>query len=162
MLERETTQLAVAIRSAVTTHRREHPDVVRQLVWVRRRDLSLKYSKDFGFANVLPERFEKDDWDWRDYQVFHESAIKTLQEYQALLSAIGPALEPFARHVAAASFSGLTDAELAEIVTAFGCQIEGRTLPFAVTGFISGLTIEDSPFVVSDYLTLRDPWHVSV
>jgi len=157
MLERETTQLAAAVRSAVTTHRREHPDIVRQLVWVRRRDHSLKYSTDFGFANVLPERFEKDDWDWRDYQEFHESAIKTIQEYQVLLSAIGPAIEPFAHHVASASFSGLTDAELAEIVTAFGCQIEGRTLPVKVTGFISGLTIEDSPFVVSDYFTLRAP-----
>jgi hypothetical protein len=113
MFEREIAQLATAIREAVAAHRRASSITTRPLVRVRRRDLSLKYREDFGFAHFAPERIETETWDWRNQEFSQNSAVKELREYKSLASALGPnadSIEHFARTVCFASLCGLGDA----------------------------------------------------
>jgi hypothetical protein len=127
---------------------------------VRRRDLTLKYREDIGFANFPPERIEEDIWDWRDQERFQESVVKDLGEYKSLESVLGPktgSLERFARDVSFTSFQGLDDKEIAERVNAFGRELEAQPLAVTVTAFIDGLSIHESPFVISDRFLLRRP-----
>lgn len=100
MFEQQIAQLATAIQEAVTRYREASPIPTRRHVRVRRRDFSLKYQEDFGFANFAPERIEEDAWDWGDQERFQDSAIKGLKEYQSLVAALGPntdSVEQFAR-----------------------------------------------------------------
>lgn len=131
--------------------------VTSHLVRVRRRDFSLKYSDDVGFALFPPERIEEDVWDQEQFQ---DSVVKRLEEYTSLASALGPKsalLENFARAVSVTSFHGLADTELSERVSALGRELEDQPLPVTVTAFINGLSISESPLVISDRLVLRQP-----
>jgi hypothetical protein len=160
MLERELTELGNAIRAAVTRRKNANETVTRRLVRTRRRDLSLMYREDPGFAHFPPQRIEEDVWDRNDREAFYESAVKTLDEFKVTLSALGPTssrIENFSRGVAFASFDGLDDTELSERVRAAGREIAGQPLPVTVTAFLDGLAINESPFVVSDHLALRLP-----
>lgn len=160
MLEHELTQLATAIRAAVTKRREANAIATRRQVRVRRRDFSLKYGEDFSFANFPPERIEQDIWDWRDQEGFHDSFVGNLPEYKSLVTALGSkagSVENFARSVSFASFHGLDDKELFERASAFGRELEGEPLPVKVTAFIDGLRIGESPIVISDRFTLRQP-----
>jgi hypothetical protein len=160
MFEKEIAQLAAAIHEAVAAHKRAGSITTRTLVRVRRRDLSLKYHEDFGFAHFAPERIETKAWDWRDQETFLNSVVKDLEEYKSLASASGlnaAAIDDFARTVCAIIVSGLGDAELMEEVSAFGRQIESKPLPVKVVVFIDGLSISESPVAVSDHFVLRRP-----
>jgi len=160
MFEPEIAGLATAIQDAVTRYRQGSPVPTRRDVRVRRRDFSLKYREDFGFANFPPERIEEDVWDWDDQERFQASTIKSLKEYQSLVSALGPnadSVEQFARALSFASFRGTDANELAERVTVFGRELAREPVPVKMTAFIAGLSITESPMVVSDGLTLRRP-----
>jgi hypothetical protein len=160
MFEREFSQLATTIRDAVTKVREAKSIVTRRQVRVRRRDFSLKFRPDLGFASFAPERIEEDIWDWREQERFQDSVVKGLDEYKSLEAALGPkagSAEGFARAVSFASFHGLDDKELMDLVSASARELEGRPLPVKVTAFIDGLSISESPLVLSDRFSLRQP-----
>lgn len=161
MVESEITQLAMLIREAVIKHKKTGSLQTRRLVRVRRRDFSLKYHEDFGFASFPPERIEEDIWDGDDLLRFQESVVKMTKEYTSLLSALGPKrgnlLELFTRNVSITSFQGLEDEELSTRVSAFARELDGQPLPVKLTAFLDGLSITDSPVVISDRFILRRP-----
>lgn len=160
MFEQELTQLATAIREAVTRRREAHCIATVRQIRVRRRDFTLRYRKSPAFANFEPQRIEEDIWDWRDQVRFQDSVVKSLQEYKSLATALGVDahyVEGFAQSVAIASFHGLDESELSESVTALGREIESQPLPVKVTAFIDGLSIDESSVVISDCFTLREP-----
>ncbi|MGD0200231.1 MAG: hypothetical protein ABSD27_05710, partial [Bryobacteraceae bacterium] len=102
MLENEIAQLGAVIRGAVTKDKKADALTTRRLARVRRRDFTLKYHEDFGFAHFSPERIEQDIWDWRDQERFQDSVVKNLEQYKALAAALGSnsdPLETFARAV---------------------------------------------------------------
>jgi len=159
MLEQETAQLATSIRQEVTKYRGTTSVPLRRLVRVRRRDFSLHYHEDFGFGQFAPERIEEDIWEWDDQSRFLDSVVKGL-EYKSLLSALGSkasSLESFARALCVASFKGLTDKELKERASSFARELRGESVQVIVTAFIDGLSISDSPLVISDGFILRQP-----
>lgn len=160
MFEHEIAQLATSIRHAVMKYKKAGPPITRRLVRVRRADFTLRYHEDFGIGNFSPERIEEDVWDARDQERFQESVVKPLEEYKSLVSALGPdggPVESFARAVSFASFQGLDDTDLDERVRAFGRELGGQALPVTVTAFIDGLSIDESPLVISDRFRLRRP-----
>jgi hypothetical protein len=160
MLEQEFEQLAKTIRQAVTKYRESSSTVTVRQVRVRRRDFSLVYGPDPEFANFKRERIEEDFWDWRDQERFHGSVIDGLQEFKSLVAMLGPKsrwVEGFARSISFASFQGLDDGELLERVNAIGRELDGRPLPVKVTAYINGLSINESPLVISDGFSLRHP-----
>jgi hypothetical protein len=122
----------------------------------------LAYSADPEFANFKRERIEEDFWDWRDQERFHVSVIEGLQEFKSLMAMLRPKsawVEGFARSVCFASFQGLDDGELLERVNAIGRELDGRPLPVKVTAYINGLSIGESPLLISDGFILRHPTH---
>ncbi len=160
MLEKEITRLAKAIREAVTKYKAQSPVPTQRYAHVRRRDFSLKYHEDFAFGQFAPQRFEEDLWDWNDQQRFAESVINGLEEYRSLVATLGPnasAVESFVRALSFASFRGLDDRELGEHVSALALELVGTPLPVTVTAFIDGLSISESPLVISNSLLLRRP-----
>jgi hypothetical protein len=160
MLETELTQLATSIQRALAKYRAENPLVTIHQVRVRRPDFSLKYRGDIALVSFEPRRIEEDIWDWRDQERFQESVVKTLPEYQSLVSELGPKanlVQDFARSASFASFHGTDTKELSEQVTALGRELEDQPLPVQVRAFISGLSIEKSPLVISDGFILRQP-----
>lgn len=160
MLEKDITRLAKAIRDAVTKYKAQSTVPTRRYVHVRRRDFSLKYHEDFGFGQFAPQRLEEDVWDWNDQQRFGESVIKSLEEYRSLVSTLGPnpsLMESLVRALSSASFRGLDDRELGERASALALELAGTPLPVTVTAFIDGLSISESPVVISKSLLLRRP-----
>jgi len=160
MLETELTQLATSIQGALTLYRVENPPITIHQVRVRRPDFSLKYHGEAALVNFEPNRIEEDIWDWRDQECFQDSVVKTLPEYQSLVSALGPKaglVQDFARSASSASFHGTDKKELSEQVTALGRELEDQPLPVQVRAFIDGLSIEESPLVISDRFILRQP-----
>jgi hypothetical protein len=161
MYEQEIGQLATEIQHAVVKYKETNPNTSRRLVRVRRRDFTLKYREDIGFAHFPPERIEEDIWDWRDHERFQGSVVEVLEEYKTLISVLGPektgALERFTRDVSFTSFQGLDDKEITERVNALGRELESQPLPVTVTAFIDGLSIRESPFLISDRFLLRRP-----
>jgi hypothetical protein len=160
MFELEISQLATAVQSAVTEYKKKDSIPTRRIARVRRRDLSLKYHEDFGFAHFPPERIEEDVWEWSDQQRFQESALNGLQEYKSLASLLGGkavGLETFVHHISSASFQGLGDMELAERATAFAHELSGQALPVKLTAFLDGLSILESPLAISNNYVFRRP-----
>jgi hypothetical protein len=157
MFEQELEQLATAIRAVV----RKHKESIKTLrrVRVRRQDLTLKYSGD-PEVNFERERIEEDIWDIRDEEQFQNSVVKQMQEYKSIVSALGPkadSINGFTRAVSFASFHGLDDEELREHVKALGRELDNQPLPVKVTAYLSGLTIRESPLIISDDFILRLP-----
>lgn len=160
MFEQEITQLAREIREAVRNLKAANSILTRQQVRVRRRDLSLRYGEDVAFGNFAPVRLEEDIWDWHDQDRFQGSVVNGVEEYKTLVSAVGPKtqlIEHFARTVCFASFHGLDDEELKERGDALGRELEGGPLPVKVTAFLDGLSICESPLVISNRFLLRKP-----
>jgi hypothetical protein len=163
MFEQEITALANAIRGAVTKHKAENSVPMTRHVRIRKRDFTLMYQEDFAFANFPAERTEEDIWDLDDQMHFVDSVLVNLQEHKALVSALETdpkhafPTDRFVRYVAFASSKGLTDARLQEIVKAFGHELDGLPISVGLTAFIAGLSIVESPLVISDSLTLRRP-----
>lgn len=166
MYEEEIRQLATEIRRRVVEYKGLHPNAGRKQVIVRRPDLTLKYREDPGFANDFETKhIEKDAWDWVDQQSFQKSVVNALGEYECVESALrakSMSVEQFARAVCFASYQGLDDVEMDARVSAFGRELEGKSLPVTVTAFIDGLSLGESPLVVSDRLLLRRPTHDDV
>jgi hypothetical protein len=69
LFETELANLATAVRAAVVRRKQRNEVVTKRSAEVRRRDLTLKYSGDFGFANFAPERFEQEDSAMSSYRV---------------------------------------------------------------------------------------------
>ncbi len=160
MLEAEIGRLAKAIRAAVARYKETGGVPTHRRQRVRRRDLTLKYRPDFGFAYFTPVRTEDETWDWSDQQRFEDSVLKNLAEYASLVSSLGAraGLVPlFTRDLSFASFQGLSDDDLEARVSAFGREIAEEPLPVKVTAFIDGLSITESPLSVSDVFALRRP-----
>ena len=83
-----------------------------------------------------------------------------LQEFKSLQASLIDKLDwvkGFARAVSFASFHGLDDKGLKERVSAIGRELEGRPLPVTVTAFIDGLSISESPLVITEGFILRHP-----
>jgi hypothetical protein len=160
MTEVQVAQLATAIRNAVVRYKQTGTPSTRRLVRVRRADFTLKYHEDPTIANFSPERIEKDIWDYRDQARFQETIVKPLAEYKSIVSELGAntaSLERFATSVSFASFEGLDDSSLTERACAFARELGGQPLPVTVTAFIDGLSIDESPLVISDRFRLRRP-----
>ena len=87
MFEQETAKLATAIRKVVTEYKEKNLPTQR-VVRVRRRDWTLRYRADSGFANLSTQRVEENIWEWSDQHQFHNSVIKGLEEYQYLVSLV--------------------------------------------------------------------------
>jgi len=153
--------LATAIRAAVKKHKAQtNPAPVVRVTRLRRRDFNLRLRKNFGFANFPAERIEEDVWESRDQTDFEESVLKKLPEYESLMSVVGANLgsvERFASFVTVQSFCGINDLELNQCVADFGRELAGEPLPIKVTAFISGLSVSESPLVISDDIRLREP-----
>lgn len=163
MFEQEIAVLAKAIREAVTEYKADNRVPLRRDVRVRRRDLSLKYQEDFAFANFNSERTEEDSWDWEDQTRFGDSVLSGLQEYKSLLTALkvdsghADSVDRFARSVASASFQNASDQEITGHVDALARDLGDLPTRVIVTAFIDGVSISESPIVVSDFVTLRRP-----
>ncbi|HEY6250056.1 MAG TPA: hypothetical protein VI685_08845 [Candidatus Angelobacter sp.] len=160
MFEQELEKLATAIRTEVVKYKKAHSVQTRRYVRVRRRDFSLKYRLNPAFANFAPTRIEEDAWDWSDEERFQNSVVKSLKEYDSLVSVLGQnaaSVEGFARSLCFVSFHGLGDDELKERVNAFGHELAGEPLPVSVIAFIDGISIPDSPLAIADNLILRQP-----
>jgi Apea-like HEPN len=163
MFEKEIALLARAIREAMTKYRAENAVPTRRSVRVRRRDLSLMYVEDFSFPRFALERTEEDIWDWNDQIEFVDSTLKKLPEYDCLVSAVGLApdhvfsIDNFLRCVASDSFQGLSDEQLNQDVAALARDLGGLPMRVVITAFMDGLSIGESPIVISDALTLRRP-----
>ena len=120
---RDWTPRAIAIRQEVTKQTGTNSIATRRDLRVRRRDPSLKYHEDCGFADFPPERIEEDISDWSHRERRQDTVLKALEEYKSLVSALGTKasrLESLARAVSFASFRGLHDKELAERVVPLG------------------------------------------
>jgi hypothetical protein len=160
MIEQQLEKLAIAIRDAVEKSRKANSLAVIRQVRVRQRDFSLQYRADPQFGHFARARLEEDVWDWRDQERFQGSVIEKFQDFKSLAAALGSKsgwVESFARAISFASFQGLGDTELLDRVKAIGCELEGRPLPVRVTAFMDGLSIRESPLVISDGFTLRHP-----
>jgi hypothetical protein len=160
MFEQEFTKLATTIRTEVTKYKEANSVPTRRHVRVRRRDFSLKYRLDPAFENFAPTRIEEDAWDWPDQERFQNSVVKSLGEYNSLVSVLGHSaalFEGFARSMCFASFHGLGDDELKERVNAFRHELADEPLPVSVIAFIEGISIPDSPLTISDNFILRQP-----
>lgn len=160
MFEEDILRLASAIREKVSNHKTEKSVPKRRVVRIRRRDFTLKYQDDFGFANFPPTRIEEDAWDWEDQERFAESVIKCLPEYESVASKVGAnlgAVDTFSRQVAIASLRGLSDGDMSDRATTLGRELAGEPLAVKITAFINGLSLSDSPLIVSDELVLRRP-----
>src|SRR2546427_12997799 len=86
MFETELAELADAIRKAVTDYKQAGPVPTRRYVRVRRRDFTLTYADDFGFANFKPERVEWEAWESNDQERFETSVLQALPAYKSLIS----------------------------------------------------------------------------
>ncbi len=163
MFEQELEQLARAIRDAVTKYKSENSVPMRRDVRIRRRDFTLKYQEDFGFANFEAERTEEEIWDLNDQIRFGDSVLRDLQEYKSLSSAVGPdpqhtfSIDRLVRAVVFASFKGLSDAKLQDKVNNFVNELEGLPIRVALTAFITGVSIVESPLLISESFSLRRP-----
>jgi len=152
--------LATAVRDAVALRKQCNEIVIKPFVQVRRRDLTLKYHDDFGFANLAPERVEGDSWDWQDQAQFQKTVLENLPEYRSLATSVGTKahlLEVFVRITSFLSFHGLADTDLSERVTALARELGDQPLPVRVTAFLSGVSILKSPVVVERHGILRKP-----
>lgn len=159
MFEKELEQLATAIRAAVTKYKEANSITTLRRVRVRRQDLTLTYSGD-PQVTFERERIKEDIWDIRDEEQFQNSVVKQLQEYKSIVSALGPkahSIRGFTRAVSFASFHGLDDEELKERVKALGRELDDQPLPVKVTAYLNGLTISESPLIISDDFILRRP-----
>lgn len=159
MFETELLQLATIIRDRVVKLKESRSLETQRVVAVRRRDFTLKYQEDFGFAYFTPQRSEEDTWGWRDSERFQDSEVRALDEYKSLV-ANGVdlrLLETFARAISLSSFRGLADAELGERVSTLGRELAGLPIVMKVAAFIDGVAIDDSPLVITDKFLLRKP-----
>jgi hypothetical protein len=160
MLEAEINQLAIAVRSAVGRLRETNSIATQKRVRVKRRDFSLNYHDDFGFANFVPERSEVVVWDWQDQEKFQSAFLRESEQFSILIAALGsqaPRLESFVRDISFQAYHGLEDQELRARANALACELESKPLPVTVTAFIDGLSISESPLRVSDAVSLRKP-----
>ena len=160
MTEEQIVRLATAIRNAVVSYQQAGAPPTRRLARVRRADFTLKFHEDPTIANFSPERIEEDIWDYRDQARFQESVVKPLAEYKSIVSELGAntaSLERFATSVSFASFQGFDDSALTERACAFARELGGQPLPVTVTAFIDGLSVDESPLVISDRFHLRRP-----
>ena len=158
MLELKLAELARAIRNGVTQRKEANALVVRKVVRIRRRDLSLQHGS--GEYEDSPSRIEEDAWASDDWQDFQHRVVEQMPEYKSLLllaSDKSHVVRAFSHEISSASFRGLNDETLTRYVNAYGRELEGLPLPVKVTAFISGLSIDDSPVVVSDGLIFRAP-----
>ncbi len=160
MLEAESTQLAVAIREAVTERRLNGSIAILKRSPVKRRDWTLKYHDNFGFANFEPKRSDLHLWDPNEQDDFQRLFARNSQAFQSLAKQLGPKasqLERFARSICSAAFQGLDDVELKAQVTSFCHQLEDKPIPVNFTAFLDGLLIKSSPLRPSNAITLRRP-----
>ena len=160
MIEDQVAQLARAIRNAVIRYRQTGSPPTHRIVRIRRADFTLKYQEDPTINNFAPERIEEDWWDPHDQEQFQMAVVKQLAEYKSLESEAGVnpgSRDRFARSMAVASSHGLEDSVLTERVRAFSLELEGQPLPVTVTAFISGLSIDESPLIISHRFHLRRP-----
>jgi hypothetical protein len=160
MLEREFEKLATTIREAVLKAKESNSLVTIHQVRVRRPDFSLQYRLDSQFGNFAPTRIEEDSWDWRDQERFQNDIIAGLQEFKSLEAILTEKLDwikAFARAVSVATFHGLADQKLPKFIDNIGRELDRRPVPIIVTAFIDGLSICESPLVISDSFVLRHP-----
>jgi len=160
MLEREFAKLATTIREAVLKSKETNSLVTIREVRVRRPDFSLRYRLDPQFGHFKPARIEEDFWDWRDQERFQSDIIAGLQEFKSLEAILPEKLDwikAFARAVSVATFRGLDDQKIAKFVDNIGRELDHRPLPITVTSFLDGLSICESPLVISDRFVLRHP-----
>jgi len=160
MLENEITKLAVAIREAATNRRLTKSIATLTQVRVKRRDFTLKYHDDFGFANFQPERSNLELWDPHDQEVFQKSFVRDFGDFEGLVAELGTKaslLDQFVRSMCFAAFHGLDDEELRARVNSLCCQFDDKPIPVKVTAFVDGLSIEASPLHVHDSIILRKP-----
>ena len=161
MFEQELTKPAKSIRAAVSQRKTSGLLATFRRVRVLRLDTSLTYLDNPQFINKFePQRVEEDIWDPGDQNDFQNSVLKGLKEYESLVSALGPkadSLTNFTRAVCYRSFRGLDDNKFTELVNDLGRELEGQPLPVKVTAYINGLSIAESPLVISDSLVLRRP-----
>ena len=162
VIEQELVALAKAIREAVTKYKAENRVPMQRQVRIRRRDFTLKYHEDFAFANFGSDRIEEDIWDLEDQILFGNSIIEHFPEYKSLVSALGgdaghPFPAGFVRSLVGESFQGLSDKQITERANTFARQVACLPIKVDITAFIDGLSIVESPIVISDFLTLRRP-----
>lgn len=160
MFGREIVQLAAAVRREVTKYKAENCVPTQGYARIRRRDLTLKYRENFGFAYFTPERIEGEAWEPNDRQQFETSLIKRLEEYKSVVSILGPKaglVEAFLSSLCIASFHGMSDEVMEERAAAFDREVQGLPLPAVITAFIDGLSIFESPLVISNNVILRHP-----
>jgi hypothetical protein len=161
MFELELRELAETVRKEVEAYRHTPSIAVVRRTYVRRRDLTLRYAHDFGFANFPPQHVEKEIWDLENKARFEDSVLKALPTYQALFSRLDEGKTAIANNfvtsICAACFLGLSDADLDKRVMSCGCELGGATLPVKITAFLDGLSIDSRSVAVSQYIVLRQP-----
>jgi hypothetical protein len=160
MFEREFEKLATTIRQAVLSAKEPNSLVTNHQIRVRRPDFNLRYRFDPQLSNFSPTRIEEDYWDWTDQERFQSDTIAHTQEFKsiaALLAGELELLEAFARVISVAAFHGLDDEKLAKYVDNIGRAIDHRPIPTTVIGFIDGISISESPLVISDNFVIRHP-----
>jgi hypothetical protein len=94
-----------------------------------------------------------------------ESDLRNLDEYKSLKSTLENAGKPgmvvaldrFVIEMATESFQGLSDAQLKDNVFALSHDLDEAPMRVEVTAYIDGISISESPIVISDQLTLRRP-----
>lgn len=159
MFEDELTELANSIRAEVLKRKASDQITKSRFVRVRRRDFSLSCGVS-EVENFEPTRIEEETWDFSDERHFQDSFVKGLEQYKSLVSALEAGsnlIDRFAHAISFASFHGLDDNDLKDRVIALGHEIDGQPLPVKITAYISGLTIAESPIIISDGFVLRQP-----
>jgi len=160
MLEREFEKLATAIRQAVLTAKESNSLVTIHQIRVRLPDFSLRYRLDVEFPNFKRTPIEEVSWDWVDQERFQNDVVEDMPEFKSIAALLTRKLElakAFARAISVVAFHGLDDEKLAMYVDYTGRQLDERPIPTTVTSFIDGISISESPLVISDKFFIRNP-----
>jgi hypothetical protein len=161
MLGDKIASLARAVRDEVGKYKSENRVKLSKRTVIRRCDMELRYLDDVGLGRFPHQRIEKDVWDVADLKLFFSSVLIALDEYKSLAAALAeakndspPSIDIFVGFMANESYKGLSDEKLTAYVNRYAGQLNGVV---HLTVYIDGISIGESPLVISDGMVLRRP-----